>query len=133
MADEQRVTSDYQIHCQGCHLPEAVGVPGHVPRMKDFLGYYLHSDAGRRFIIQVPGAATANLTDARLADLMNWLLLTYSKAQLPADFRPYSVEEIAHLRPKLDPNPEATRLVILQDIAINLPRLASEIEGNSDY
>jgi len=64
---------------------------------------------------------------------MNWLLLTYSKAQLPADFRPYSVEEIAHLRPELDPNPEATRLVILQDIAINLPRLASEIEGNSDY
>ncbi len=133
MADERRVTSDYQIHCQGCHLPEAVGVPGHVPRMKDFLGYYLHSDAGRRFIIQVPGAATANLTDARLADLMNWLLLTYSKAQLPDEFEPYSVQEIARLRPHPDPDPRATRQVILHDIAMNLPLLASEIEGNSDY
>jgi len=133
MADEQRAISDYQIHCQGCHLPEAVGVPGRVPRMKDFLGYYLHSAAGRRFIVQVPGAATANLTDARLAELMNWLLLTYSKAQLPDDFQPYSVEEIARLRPELDPNPGATRQAVLRDIAVNLPLLASEMETNSDY
>lgn len=133
IADDRQATSDYQIHCQGCHLPQAQGVPGYVPRLNNFLGYYLHSEAGRRFVIQVPGAATANLTDSRLANLMNWLLFTYSEAQLPDDFEPYSVEEIAHLRPDLEPDPEVTRMKILQSIAADLPILASEMESNSDY
>jgi len=133
IADDQLATSDYLIHCQGCHLPQAVGVPGHVPRMNNFLGYYLHSEAGRRFVIQVPGAATANLTDARLANLMNWLLLTYSEAQLPDNFKPYSVDEIARLRPNLEPDPETTRVAILQSIAADLPKLASEMESNGGY
>ena len=133
IADDQQATSDYLLHCQGCHLPQAVGVPGHVPRMNSFLGYYLHSEAGRQFVVQVPGAATANLTDARLANLMNWLLLTYSAAQLPDNFKPYSVDEIARLRPNLEPDPVATRVRILQSIAADLPKLASEMESNSDY
>jgi hypothetical protein len=133
IADDQQATSDYLIHCQGCHLPQAFGVPGHVPRMNNFLGYYLHSEAGRRFVVQVPGAATANLTDARLANLMNWLLLTYSEAQLPDNFKPYSVEEISRLRPNLEPDPMVTRVEILQSIAVDLPALASEMGSNSDY
>ena len=133
IADDQQATSDYLLHCQGCHLPQAVGVPGHVPRMNSFLGYYLHSEAGRQFVVQVPGAATANLTDARLANLMNWLLLTYSAAQLPDNFKPYSVDEIARLRPNLEPDPEVTRVRILQSIAVDLPALASEMGSNSDY
>ena len=133
IADDQQATSDYLLHCQGCHLPQAVGVPGHVPRMNNFLGYYLHSEAGRQFVVQVPGAATANLTDARLANLMNWLLLTYSAAQLPDNFKPYSVDEIARLRPNLEPDPEVTRVRILQSIAVDLPALASEMGSNSDY
>ena len=133
IADDQQATSDYLLHCQGCHLPQALGVPGHVPRMNNFLGYYLHSEAGRQFVVQVPGAATANLTDARLANLMNWLLLTYSAAQLPDNFKPYSVDEIARLRPNLEPDPEVTRVRILQSIAVDLPALASEMGSNSDY
>jgi hypothetical protein len=29
---------------------------------------------------------------------MNWLLNTYSRAELPQDFQPYSAEEVALLR-----------------------------------
>ena len=132
-ADETRARVDYMIHCQGCHLPEAAGVPGHVPRMKNFLGYFLHSQAGREFIVQVPGAATSNLSDARLAELVNWLLLTYSRKQLPEDFEPYKVDEITRLRPHLQADPESARQEILRGIAESLPVLAAELETMSGY
>lgn len=106
---------------------------GKVPRMKNFLGYYLHSEEGRQFIVQVPGAATANLDDTRLADLMNWLLLSYSKIELPEDFEPYTAAEVGKLRPELEPNPDETRKRILLDIARDVPALASEMEGERGY
>ena len=133
IADAKQARVDYLIHCQGCHLPEAVGVPGYVPRINKFLGYFMHSKAGREFIVQVPGASTANLSDARLAELINWLLLTYSEEQLPADFEPYTAEEISWLRPNLQADPESARKAILSDIAKTVPTLAKELETLSDY
>jgi hypothetical protein len=37
-------------------------------------------------------------SDHDIAELMNWLLNTYSRAELPQDFQPYSAEEVALLR-----------------------------------
>ena len=115
------------IHCQGCHLPEAIGFAGKVPRMKDFVGYFLHSKEGREFVIRVPGVATASLPDDELTEMMNWLLLTYSAEQLPEPFVPFSVAEVAALRPDLEADPETTRMRILELIAQQLPSLASEM------
>jgi hypothetical protein len=127
-ADDHRASINYMVHCQGCHLPEAVGFSGHVPRMKDFVGYFLHSDEGREFVIRVPGVATSSLPDDELTEMMNWLLLTYSADQLPRPFVPYSADEVAALRPDLEANPEKTRMRILQQIARDLPTLAAELE-----
>ena len=85
-ADDHRAHVNYMIHCQGCHLPDAAGFAGKVPRMKNFVGYFLHSREGREFVIRVPGVATASLPDDELAELMNWLLLTHSAEQLPDAF-----------------------------------------------
>jgi len=130
-ADDQRARVNYMIHCQGCHLPEAVGFAGHVPRMKDFVGYFLHSQEGREFIVRVPGVATSSLPDDELTEMMNWLLLTYSADQLPKPFVPFSTEEVAALRPDLEANPEKTRMRILGRIARDLPSLAVELEQES--
>lgn len=130
-ADDQRASVNYMIHCQGCHLPEAVGFAGHVPRMKDFVGYFLHSNEGREFVIQVPGVAASSLPDDELTEMMNWLLLTYSADQLPQPFVPFSTEEVAALRPDLEANPEKTRMRILGKIAQDLPSLAVELEQES--
>jgi hypothetical protein len=127
-ADDQRASVNYMIHCQGCHLPEAVGFAGHVPRMKDFVGYFLHSQEGREFIVRVPGAANSLLPDDQLTELLNWLLITYSTEQLPEPFVPFSVAEVAVLRPDLEADPEKTRMRILQQIARDLPTLAAELE-----
>ncbi len=130
-ADDHRASVNYMIHCQGCHLPDAIGFSGKVPRMKNFVGYFLHSKEGRAFVIRVPGVATASLPDDELAELMNWLLLTHSAEQLPDPFAPFSVEEVAALRPDLEGNPDKTRMRILEKIAEDLPSLARELDQDS--
>jgi mono/diheme cytochrome c family protein len=95
---QARARQNYMVHCQGCHLPDASGSPGRVPNMKDFIGNFLRVPGGREFIIRVPGAASALISDEELAELMNWLLETFSKEQLPADFKPYTAAEAGTLR-----------------------------------
>jgi len=95
-ADKARV--DYMLNCQGCHLPEGRGIPGVVPVMKNYVGNFLRVPGGREFLVQVPGSANAALDDAALADLLNWVLVTISPEQLPADWVPYTGTEVAKLR-----------------------------------
>ena len=128
LADDRRAEVNYMLHCQGCHLPEAKGFAGKVPPMNDFVGYFLHSREGRDFLIQVPGVARSALGDAELAELMNWLLQTYSASQLPAAFEPFTADEVGTLRtdPVLDP--ESTRTLILAKLAGEFPAIAAELE-----
>ena len=107
---------NYILNCQGCHLPDAMGAPGLVPRMKDFVGNFLHVEGGREFIVQVPGSANSPINDEELADVLNWMLVTFSKEQVPGDFKPYTGEEIGVLRaqPLMDVN--GTRAKLIQRI-----------------
>lgn len=130
VADDHRAQINYMIHCQGCHLPDAVGFSGRVPRMKDFAGYFLHSTEGREFLVRVPGVSTASLPDDEVAELLNWLLHTYSAAQLPRDFTPFSAVEVARLRLSPEGDPAATRRNILNKIAADFLYLAPQIAAN---
>ena len=127
-ANDQRASVNYMLHCQGCHLPDAGGLQNEVPRMKDFVGYFLHSQEGREFVIRVPGVATSSLPDDELTELMNWLLLTFSSDQLPEPFVPFSTAEVAALRPELEASPDKTRMRILENIARDFPSLAVELQ-----
>jgi hypothetical protein len=53
---------------------------------------------GREYLVQVPGAAQSELTDERLAEVLNWILRSFSAAELPPDFIPYTAPEVARLR-----------------------------------
>ncbi|MCY4361928.1 MAG: cytochrome c [Gammaproteobacteria bacterium] len=97
-ANEILARQNYILNCQGCHLPDGSGSEGNVPKMNDFVGYFLHVPGGREFIVQVPGAAGAPISDQELADVMNWMLLNFSRNQLPDPFVPYEAEEIGELR-----------------------------------
>ena len=128
-ADDRRAKVNYQVHCQGCHLPDALGFPGKVPRMNNFVGYFLHSQEGREFLVRVPGVASSRMSDADITEVMNWLLRTYSAEQLPANFRPFTVDEVAALRQNQEMNPEAERVRILRQIAVDVPELASDLRN----
>ena len=97
-ANEILARQNYILNCQGCHLPDGSGSKGNVPKMNDFVGYFLHVPGGREFLVQVPGAASAPISDRELADVMNWMLLNFSRNELPDPFEPYSAEEIGKLR-----------------------------------
>lgn len=87
----------YARNCQGCHGHLGASVL-EVPTLKGRVGYFPHTPEGRAYIVRVPGVALAHLSDAELAGLLNWMLLTYSAAELPADFTPYEAAEVARLR-----------------------------------
>ena len=113
-ANEILARQNYILNCQGCHLPDGSGSEGNVPKMNDFVGYFLHVPGGREFLVQVPGAAGAPISDQELADVMNWILLNFSKNELPDPFVPYDAEEIGELRkePLIDIHQRREELIV---------------------
>jgi mono/diheme cytochrome c family protein len=89
----------YTLNCWGCHKPRAEGIPGTVPRLANSMGDFLHVPGGREYLAEVPGVAASALSDAEIAQVLNWLLFTFNKTETPPDFKPYTAAEIARYRP----------------------------------
>ncbi len=105
---------DYILKCQGCHQPEGGGDIAHTPPLNGEVARFLQVPGGREFLARVPGVASVDLNDARLAQLLNWTLQRFDPNNLPADFEPYSAGEIAQLRRQpLRLEREATRASLL--------------------
>lgn len=88
----------YTLNCWGCHKPRAEGIPGTVPRLANSMGDFLHVPGGRAYLVQVPGVAQSALSDAEVAAVLNWLLLTFNKTELPRGFKPYTAAEVGRYR-----------------------------------
>lgn len=86
---------DYVLHCQGCHQAGGVGLPGAVPALRDSVARVASAPGGREYVSRVPGVAQSQLDDAAVARLLNWMVAYYDPGHLPADFRPFTAEEIA--------------------------------------
>ena len=97
--------SHYMIHCMGCHLSDGSGLPPDVPIFDKNLGLLVQSELGRAYLVRVPGAAQAPITDAELAAVINWILSEYSAETIPDDFLPYDADEVARYRRTILTNP----------------------------
>jgi len=94
--------TDYLLNCRGCHAPDGGGLVGAAPSFRGEVGKFLWVPGGREYLIRVPGTAQSELSDARVAALLNWIVREFSPAQVPADFVPFTAEEVArHRRPPL--------------------------------
>ena len=89
---------DYALNCQGCHRADGTGTPGTVPALAGSVAKFLTVPGGREYLSRVPGAAQAPLDDAALAAVLNWMLDRFDRADVPADFRPYTADEVGRLR-----------------------------------
>jgi hypothetical protein len=87
-----------------------------MPRLRDRVGYFLHTPAGRAYVVQVPNVLQAHLSDERLAAMMNWVVQEFSPAQLPAGFKPYVADEIAALRAQRIPSVPARRRDVVEQL-----------------
>jgi mono/diheme cytochrome c family protein len=88
----------WTINCQGCHRPDGSGSEGAAPRLAGSAAKFLHAPGGRSYLGEVPGVANSPLSSVDLAEVVNWMLWRFDRAHVPADFRPYTAEEIARLR-----------------------------------
>jgi mono/diheme cytochrome c family protein len=88
----------YMLQCQGCHRPDGTGTMATAPPMTGMVARFLAVPGGREYLGRVPGVATAVLTDAELAELLNWTLYRFDATHVPAGFQPYTAAEIGALR-----------------------------------
>ena len=95
MAYEPRI--NYMLQCMGCHTPDGSGEPGRVPSIKETLGPFAAASAGRRFLVQVPGVSQSTLSDAELAELLNWMIQNLGNTK-PARFEAFTAAEVAGYR-----------------------------------
>jgi mono/diheme cytochrome c family protein len=106
----------YLLNCWGCHRAQGQGSPT-VPPLKSFVGYFLRVPEGRAYLVRVPGVSESALSDAEVAQVLNWILITFSKRELPADFAPYTADEVAKCRSKRMLELTATRAALVKRIA----------------
>jgi len=96
VAPMPRAAQLYAANCQGCHgLGRSVN---EIPALADRVGYFVRIPEGRAYLVQVPNVAMNPGSDADIAELLNWVLGTYSRPQLPPDFRGYTADEVGRLR-----------------------------------
>jgi hypothetical protein len=112
----QRAHFHYQMFCQGCHTADGSGT-GDIPQMKDHVGHFLQTEAGRDYLVRVPGSATSALGDAHLTEVLNWIVLEFSGASVPDPFEPYTVAEVSRLRQHPLNEVEQYRVQLLAEIA----------------
>ncbi|MFZ6046779.1 c-type cytochrome [Pseudomonas sp. CR3202] len=109
---------DYMLNCQGCHLPDGSGnAERQVPAFPGQLGKFLGVPGGREYLVQVPGSALSGLSDNALADVLNWMLETFSATELPAGFEPYTGAELHAWRQSPPADVERVRRELLERIA----------------
>ena len=90
---------DFLLHCSGCHAQDGRGLENKgIPALKDQVGYFLRTDSGRAYVMQIPGLLSAGMSDARAADVTNYILARFAGASLPENFIPYTAEEAKRYR-----------------------------------
>lgn len=98
MASE-RERINYLLHCSGCHQPDGSGSPDSgIPDMRGSIGHYLRLPEGRAYLVQVPGTVQSSLSDRDTTTLLNWMVSTLGGKEVPADFSPYTRDEVTRLR-----------------------------------
>jgi mono/diheme cytochrome c family protein len=88
----------WTLNCQGCHRPDGTGSAGTTPSLAGTAAKFLWVPGGREYLARVPGVATSALSNADLAEVLNWLLWRFDKDNLPSNFQPFSAAEVGGLR-----------------------------------
>jgi hypothetical protein len=109
---------NYMLQCMGCHTPDGRGEPGRVPSVRNTLRPLASAPAGRKFLVQVPGSAQSKLSDAELAEVLNWMIDNLSATSGPSTVRRYTGGEVASYRRNPLVAVGAVRKQLVADLAI---------------
>ena len=98
VANPQRAWQNWTLNCQGCHRQDGTGSTGTAPSLAGTVAKFLSVPGGREYLGRVPGVATSPLANSDLAELMNWMFWRFDREHMPAEFVPFTAEEIGRLR-----------------------------------
>jgi len=98
VANAQRAWQNWTLNCQGCHLADGTGSVGASPRLAGTAAKFLWVPGGREYLGRVPGVAASPLSNADLAEVLNWMVWRFDREHLPATFQPFTAAEIGQLR-----------------------------------
>ena len=98
VADPQRAWQNYALNCQGCHRTDGTGDGDTAPALAGHVSVFTTLPGGREYLSRVPGAATAPISDAELAELLNWALWNFDPSHVATGFKPYTAAEVGALR-----------------------------------
>ena len=96
---DARVAQDYLLSCGGCHELDGSG-SARVPSLRG-VDRLLAKPGGRDYVLRVPGVASAPLSDARLAALLDWVFVSFGNHAAPR----FTAAEVnaARCEPFVDP------------------------------
>jgi cytochrome c553 len=109
------------LNCMGCHTGDAHGIEGKVPPLTGELGHFVRLAEGREFVMRVPGASNSSLSDAELANVLNWLIDTRNADTGPGFYSPNPAPHVA-----------ATRRPALTDVAKHRKALIEHLRMSGD-
>ena len=96
-------------------MPDGRGHDPVVPTLHDVIGKMVASEAGREYLIRVPGVAQAPVSDATLAAILNWTLTEFNGETLPDDFEPFTADEVNRVRDQALADPLRLRAELFPD------------------
>ncbi len=104
-AADDDVRANYLLACRGCHLADGSGVPPEVPSLRDTLGPLAATAEGRDYLVRVPAVLQSRLSDAKLAEVLNYVLTEFNADTLPRNFEPLTVGEVTAARTQILADP----------------------------
>ncbi len=111
-------SKNYRLHCMGCHQLDGTGSPENgIPSMRDEVGHFLRVPEGRAYLSQVPGTLNTPLSDAETAELLNWVMTRIGRSSIPADFKPYTAEDVRAYRASVPQDIPGMRMRLLKQLA----------------
>ena len=116
---QDRAAQNFSLFCRGCDTENGEAVPGLVPPLRGNVALFLQTERGRAFVSQVPGVAFAPLDDTQLAELLNWVMQTFSVTEWRNSGDRYTAAEVA-----------SYRRFALVDLKAQRARVISELEAS---
>jgi hypothetical protein len=92
------VRASFLERCGGCHGVDGRSASVLVPDLRDQVGYFLCTPDGRSYLPRLPNVAFSNVSDARLAELVNYAVFVVGGKSAPRGAARYTAREVGRLR-----------------------------------
>jgi len=117
-AAQSSPATEYLIRCSGCHRADGAGSKrGGVPDFRGLVGSFGRSEAGRVYLMHVPGVAASGMDDAGIAAVMNHIFARWADAPVDDPVPPFDADEVARLRALSVPDVVKTRRRVARQLA----------------